>query len=66
MAAIDPSIIDEITITSLGGGKSFNLAQVTVTFKYEEDLFSPMVTAQVLVANTGVGDKQAIYLFKLM
>ena len=61
MAAIDPSFIEEITITSLGGGKSFNLAQVTVTFKYEEDLFSPMVTAQVLVANTGVGDKQAIY-----
>ena len=61
MAAIDPSIIDELTITALGGGKSFNLAQVTVTFKYEEDLFSPMVTAQVLVANTGVGDKQAIY-----
>ena len=53
MAAVDPSIFEIFTITSTDGKKSVDLRGGVVNFSYFEDVFSPMVTATVLIASTG-------------
>ena len=53
MAAVDPSIFEIFTITSTDGKKSVDLRAGVVNFSYFEDVFSPMVTATVLIASTG-------------
>ena len=60
MAAIDRSIYERFDITSADGTNSVDLRGGIVTFSYFENLFSPMITAQAIVVNTGntVGDKK--------
>ena len=56
MGAINPAIYQEMEIsaeTTTGEPKTIDLKLGVVKFNYYEDLFSPMKTAMVLVANTG-------------
>ena len=56
MAAIDSSIYEEIEIsaeTTTGQGKTVDLRLGVVKFSYYEDLFSPTITAQLLVISAG-------------
>ena len=53
MAAIDRSVYKQFDIISAGGGNLVDISGGIVSFSYFENLFSPMVTAQVIVANTG-------------
>ena len=67
MAAIDRSIYERFDIISADGTNTVDLRGGVVTFSYFENLFSPMITSQVLVANTGntvsgeKGEIQSIY-----
>ena len=67
MAAIDRSIYEKFDIISADGTNSVDLRGGVVTFSYFENLFSPMITSQVLVVNTGntvsgeKGEIQSIY-----
>ena len=54
MAAIDRSIYERFDITSADGTNSVDLRGGIVTFSYFENLFSPMITAQAIVVNTGI------------
>ena len=60
MAAIDRSVYERFDITSADGTNSVDLRGGIVTFSYFENLFSPMITAQAIVVNTGntVTDKK--------
>lgn len=66
MAAIDAANYDEITLES-SNGKTVDLRLGVLSFDYFEDLFSPTITAKMVVINTGgtvvgEGDKyQSIY-----
>ena len=53
MAAVDPSVYEIFTITSTDGTKSVDLRGGVVNFSYFEDVFSPMITATVLITSTG-------------
>ena len=53
MSAIDRSLYERFEITSADGSQSADIKGGVITFSYFENLFSPMVTAQVLVTNTG-------------
>tara|TARA_R100000231_G_scaffold84239_1_gene64104 strand:+ start:3035 stop:4348 length:1314 start_codon:yes stop_codon:yes gene_type:complete len=53
MAAVDPSVYEIFTITSTDGKKSVDLRGGVVNFSYFEDVFSPMITATVLITSTG-------------
>ena len=53
MAAIDKSLYEKFLITSVDGSKSVELSEGVVSFNYNEDVYSPMITAMVVVANTG-------------
>ena len=53
MAAVDSSQYEKFTIISVDGSKTVDISTGVVSFNYYEDLFSPMKTAMVLVANTG-------------
>ena len=53
MAAIDSSQYEKFTIISVDGSRTVDISTGVVSFNYYEDLFSPMKTAMVLVANTG-------------
>ena len=53
MAAIDASIYEEFIIESTDGSKSVNIAEGVITFAYYEDIFSPTITAKVIITNDG-------------
>ena len=53
MAAIDASIYEEFIIESTDGSKSVDIAKGVVTFAYYEDIFSPTITAKVIITNDG-------------
>ena len=53
MAAVDSSLYEKFIIESVDGSKTANIAEGVVSFNYDEDLYSPMLTARVLVINTG-------------
>ena len=53
MAAIDKSLYEKFIIESVDGQKTADISAGVVSFNYNEDLFSPMLTAKVLVINTG-------------
>ena len=54
------SVYEKFDIMSADGSNSVDLKGGIVSFSYFENLFSPMITAQALVVNTGntVGDKK--------
>ena len=53
MAAKDRSVYEIFTIRSNDGKKTIDLRGGIVSFSYFENVFSPMITAQVLVVSTG-------------
>jgi hypothetical protein len=53
MAAIDKSIYEEIFIEANDQKKTVDIRTGTVSIDYYEDIFSPTVTARLIVANTG-------------
>ena len=67
MAAQDRSVYEIFSIKSNNGQKDVDLRGGVVTFSYFENLFSPMITAQVLIASSGNvieddnGDMTSIY-----
>ena len=67
MAAIDKSIYEKFIIESADGGKTADIKEGVVAFTYFENVFSPYLTARVIVVNTSGsiegedGNKQSIY-----
>ena len=67
MAAIDKSIYEKFIIESAGGGKTADIKEGVVAFTYFENVFSPYLTARVIVVNTSGsiegedGNKHSIY-----
>ncbi len=67
MAAIDKSIYEEVIIESADGSKSVDVSRGTAGVFYYEDIFSPNLTAKIIVSNTGNsikgpdGNMQSIY-----
>ena len=53
MAAKDPSVFDKIEIISADGTKSADIRGGTATVQYYEDIFSPTISAKLLISNTG-------------
>ena len=53
MAAIDASIYEKFIIESTDGSKSVDISRGVITFAYYEDIFSPTVTAKVIITNDG-------------
>ena len=53
MAAKDKSIYETFSITSNDGSKTVDLRGGIVSFSYFENIFSPMITAQVLITTSG-------------
>ena len=53
MAAKDRSVYEIFTIRSNDGAKTIDLRGGIVSFSYFENVFSPMITAQVLITSTG-------------
>ena len=53
MAAIDPSKYEEIVIESADGSKTVDISAGVTQIRYYEDIFSPNITASIMVINTG-------------
>ena len=53
MAAIDKSLYEKMTITSVSGEKTADIKTGVISFNYYEDVFSPMIRARLVVVNTG-------------
>ena len=53
MAAIDKSLYEQFEIEAVDGSKSADIKAGVVSFNYYEDVYSPMITAMVVVVNTG-------------
>ena len=53
MAAIDKSIYEEIVIESADGSKTVDISRGALQVRYYEDIFSPNITASIIVVNTG-------------
>ena len=53
MAAIDKSLYEKFIIESVDKNKTADISAGVVSFNYYEDVYSPMITAMVMVANTG-------------
>ena len=53
MAAIDKSLYEQFEIEAVYGSKSADIKAGVVSFNYYEDVYSPMITAMVVVVNTG-------------
>ena len=53
MSAIESSNYQEIIIESNNGEKTVDLRVGVIEFSYYEDLFSPTITAKMIVVNTG-------------
>ena len=67
MAAIDKSIYEKFIIESTNKGKTVDIKEGVIAFTYFENIFSPYLTARVIVTNTSgtiMGDDgtmQSIY-----
>ena len=67
MAAIDKSIYEKFLIESADGTKTADISEGVIAFTYFENIFSPYLTARVIVANTSGaiegddGNLQSIY-----
>ena len=53
MAAVDKSLYEKFIIESVNRAKTADISAGVLGFSYFEDVFSPMITARVVVANTG-------------
>ena len=53
MAAIDKSLYEKFELESVDGSKSADISAGVISFNYYEDVYSPMITAMVVVVNTG-------------
>ena len=53
MAAIDKSLYEKFEIENLSKTKTVDIKAGVISFNYYEDLFSPMITARIVVVNTG-------------
>ena len=53
MSASEASLYEEIILESNDRSKSVDIKLGTISIDYYEDLFSPTITAQVRVVNTG-------------
>ena len=53
MAAIDKSLYEKFELEAVDGSKSADISAGVVSFNYYEDVYSPMITAMVVVVNTG-------------
>tara|TARA_B100000614_G_scaffold138937_1_gene123497 strand:- start:2330 stop:3643 length:1314 start_codon:yes stop_codon:yes gene_type:complete len=53
MAAIDKSLYEKFVIESVDRSRTVDIKGGVVSFNYYEDVFSPMKTARIVVANTG-------------
>ena len=53
MAEIDKSLYEQFEIVALDGSKSADIKAGGVSFNYNEEVYSPMITAMVVVVNTG-------------
>lgn len=53
MAAISKSIYEQVTIESADGSKTVDLKLGIASIDYYEDIFSPTITAKIVVGNTG-------------
>ena len=53
MSAIDKSIYEELFIESNDRKKTVDIRTGTVSIDYYEDIFSPTITARIIVTNTG-------------
>ena len=67
MAAIDSSIYEKFIIESADGQKTVDISEGVVAFTYFENIFSPYLTARIIVTNTAGaiagedGNFQSIY-----
>ena len=67
MAAIDKSIYEKFIVESTNKGKTVDIKEGVIAFTYFENIFSPYLTARVIVTNTSgtiMGDDgtmQSIY-----
>ena len=67
MAAVDPSIYEELLIESADRSKSVDIKAGAVFIDYYEDIFSPTITAKIQVYTTGnavageSGELQTVY-----
>ena len=53
MAAIDASILEVVTIEANDQSQDVDIRNGVISIDYYEDIFSPTVTAKILVYNTG-------------
>lgn len=53
MAAISKSIYEQVIIESADGSKTIDLKLGIASIDYYEDIFSPTITAKIVVGNTG-------------
>ncbi len=53
MAAIDKSIYEKFIIESADQSKTVDISSGVIAFTYFENIFSPYLTARVIVTNTG-------------
>ena len=53
MAAINKSIYEKLTLESNDQKRTVDIQTGTVSIDYYEDIFSPTITAKILVGNTG-------------
>ena len=67
MAAIDKSIYQKFIVESADGSKSADIPEGVIAFTYFENIFSPYLTARVIVTNTSGsiegddGNLQSVY-----
>ena len=67
MAAIDKSIYEKFIVESADGTKSADISEGVIAFTYFENIFSPYLTARVIVTNTSGaiegddGNLQSVY-----
>ena len=69
MAAIDPAIYEDMEIsaeTTTGTPKTIDLKLGVVSFNYYEDLFSPCLTAQLLIVSSGGATQTVVEEVKLL
>lgn len=53
MSAKSPSIYEYVVIESADGSRSIDISAACATIQYFEDIYSPTITAKILVVNTG-------------
>lgn len=60
MTAIDRSV-PKVLISSVDGKRSVEISKLVQTISIFEDLFSPMMTAHMLIVSTGISNDRSIY-----